>query len=401
MRSQSKYIVTKDEVHGTADHWLSTALKWEYEGTKCTTSTLFQILLIAAARTVSIFAACRDLADAPCDQTIRDALAATMPDIQTLERRLNVALATKLPKALLRKQRVLAIDLTLIPYHGEPAQEIDEIYRSSPKSGTSHFHAYATAVVIHKGLRYTLGLTRVTRSEPMKDIVQRLLAVVRRRGVKIKYLLLDKGFFTAAVIDYLKRAGHGFLIPAVPRGRKPKPGRRVTGLRALLRKPHGYYPHTLRGKVNGKQRDVSMTICVASRGYLHKKTGKRRPKKLLFAVWKVRQTPVEIRELYRRRFGIETSYRQMNQARIPTCTRDPKQRLLFVGIALVLRNVWVWFHHRLSMHKYNEEPTLFLELMRFEEMLLWITQVVQQLLHGNQTPGIELEAYQRLKELRS
>jgi len=60
------------------------------------------------------------------------------------------------------------------------------------------------------------------------------------------------------------------------------------------------------------------------------------------------------------RFGIETSYRQMNQARIRTCTRDPKQRLLFVAIALLPRNVWAWFHHRLSMHKYSEEPTLFL-----------------------------------------
>ena len=51
-----------------------------------------------------------------------------------------------------------------------------------------------------------------------------------------------------------------------------------------------------------------------------------------------------VREEYRKRFGIETSYRQMNQGRIRTCTRNPVLRLLFVGIALLLRNVWVWFH---------------------------------------------------------
>jgi len=94
---------------------------------------------------------------------------------------------------------------------------------------------------------------------------------------------------------------------------------------------------------------------VASKSYRHKKTDKRRNKKLLYAVWKVRLTPRSIRETYRKRFGIETSYRQMNEARIRTCTRDPRQRLLFVGIALVLRNVWVWLHFKLA--KKNGTPS--------------------------------------------
>jgi hypothetical protein len=37
----------------------------------------------------------------------------------------------------------LAIDLTLIPYHGQPQADPKEIYRSKAKDGTSHFHAYA------------------------------------------------------------------------------------------------------------------------------------------------------------------------------------------------------------------------------------------------------------------
>ena len=89
MRSRLDYIVTKDEVYGYANHWLGSALKLEYEGVKCTASTLLQVLLIAAARVVSIFAACRDLADAPCDQTIRNALAASLPEMKELERRPN------------------------------------------------------------------------------------------------------------------------------------------------------------------------------------------------------------------------------------------------------------------------------------------------------------------------
>src|SRR4030067_3512027 len=129
---------------------------------------LRQILLVAAARVVSLFAACRDLADAPSDKTIRNALAATLPEIAELERRLNLALVTRLPKALRRKSRMLAIDLTLIPYHGQPAYDAKEIFRGAPKSGTTHFHAYATAVVVHKGYRYTLALPRVEYGDSMK-----------------------------------------------------------------------------------------------------------------------------------------------------------------------------------------------------------------------------------------
>ena len=86
----------------------------------------------------------------------------------------------------------------------------------------------------------------------------------------------------------------------------------------------------------------------------------------------------------------------MNEARIRTCTRDPGQRLLFVVVALVLRNVWVWLHFKFAKGKWNEEPQLFLELLRFREMLLWIAQVVGRLLHADQNPGIKRETYERL-----
>ena len=201
MRSRKDYIVTKDEVHGYANFWLGSALRLEYQGRKCTVSRLLSVLLIAAARVVSVYAACRDLADAPSDQTIRNALEESLPPIPELERRLNRALATDLPKALRRKSRMIAIDLTLIPYHGQPHEDEKEIYRGSPKSGTTHFHAYATAAVVHTGHRYSLALTRVEYAEKMKDVVQRLLRIVRKRGVKIKFLLLDKEFFSVSMIS--------------------------------------------------------------------------------------------------------------------------------------------------------------------------------------------------------
>ena len=152
---------------------------------------------------------------------------------------------------------MVAIDLTLIPYHGQPAQSEKEIYRSKPKSGTSHFHAYATAVAVHKGYRYTLALTRVEYGEAMKDIVQRLIRIVRDRGVKIRYLLLDKGFFSVSVMTYLKRAGHGFIIPVILRGRKSSdPKAAPNGDARGIQEEERLLPRTIESRDKNKRRNV-------------------------------------------------------------------------------------------------------------------------------------------------
>ena len=47
---------------------------------------------------------------------------------------------------------------------------------------------------------------------------------------------------------------------------------------------------------------------------------------------------------YRKRFGIESSYKLMNQARARTSTKKPVLRLLYVGLGLLLVNIWIYIH---------------------------------------------------------
>jgi hypothetical protein len=53
--------------------------------------------------------------------------------------------------------------------------------------------------------------------------------------------------------------------------------------------------------------------------------------------------------------------------------------------------VWVWLHFTLAKGKWNCEPQLFLELLRFREMLLWVTHVVGRLLGADQHQGIDVK----------
>src|SRR5271166_5399322 len=153
---QRQYTITAQDVQLHATQIFQKHLKLRDHGPKCTSGTLLGILFYAAARLISLAAACVALRRAPSDQAVRDALLATLPDIHELQRRINRALAGDLPKALRQRRQPLAIDLVLIPYHGQPLTEANEIYRSQPKQGTSHFHAYATVYVVRKGQRFTL-----------------------------------------------------------------------------------------------------------------------------------------------------------------------------------------------------------------------------------------------------
>ena len=88
------------------------------------------------------------------------------------------------------------------------------------------------------------------------------------------------------------------------------------------------------------------------------------------------------------RFGIESSYRQMRQAKIYTTTRKPLLRLVFVAIALLLRNLWVWIHADVLAEGRGDAMTLNLEWLRFKRLLDWIAQTVVAILHDGSMPCV-------------
>ena len=389
MRSRKICTISSRQVQALAQTWLAESLPLEDHGWKATADVVWKVVLLAASRMASLFAACRDLALAPCDETVRQALFDNLPKRPlTLERRLEAALCGHLPKWLFSRSRKIAIDLHLIPYHGEPKERVTELYHSQPKSGTTKFHAYATACVVEAGCRYTLAATYVRGKEPIVAVLKRLLERIAVSKLAIRMLLLDRGFFASHVMELLQEQKIPFVMPIVLRGRKSKKRvkktkgqtkkrRRATGLREFRSKPAGRYRFTWDVK------DVSVTfhVVIAHKSYHHHKTGRRHSKKLLYAVWGVGGAPVEIRELYRKRFGIESSYRQLGQARIRTCTTDPVLRLFFVLVALVLRNVWVWLHFTYFAERGGFEPTLHLERLRLRRMLEWIAAIIVKDLH--------------------
>lgn len=67
----------------------------------------------------------------------------------------------------------------------------------------------------------------------------------------------------------------------------------------------------------------------------------------------------------------------MNEARIKTSTRNPTLRLLFFGIAMILRNVWVWFHFYVFSTPRQGGRKINLERLRFRALLSWVVHVAE------------------------
>src|SRR3954466_4192667 len=305
------HILDRRQVHRPAAEHLQAHLKFKDYKRKTSAPILWSLLLAAAARITSLSDACGRLDDAPSDETARQALLATLPDYCTLQRQLNAALAGHLPKTLRKHLQRLAIDLTLIPYHGQPLGDLNEIYRGQAQSGTTHFHAYATAYVVRKGQRYTVALTGVKKGEALKDVIQRLLRQAASVGVRPRLLLLDRGFYSVAVIRYLQRARVPFLMPVVCHGRSPRQPGGPTGSYVFRTwKTSGWSTHTL---ADAKRRTPTVSICVKCRN----RRGERKRhgrQALIYAYWGYRPaSPDSVFVTYRTRFGIETSYRQKHE----------------------------------------------------------------------------------------
>jgi putative transposase len=370
------HTLNRKQVHQSATRHLQNHLPLRDYKCKVTAQTLWAVLLLAAADVTSIHAACARLDDLASEETIRKALYSSLPEFAELQRQLNRARAGRLPRALRRRSQRLAIDLTLIPYHGEPFRDESEVYRGQAKDGTRHFHAYATAYVILKGERFTVALTAVSKGEAMKDVVQRLLKQARSVGVKPRLVLLDRGFYSVDVIRYLQAARQPFLMPVVIRGLKADDPRGPSGTRVFAAmKRSGWFGYTV---TSGTKRTATVSICVSCRNFRGqwKRHGRRA---LVYACWGVEgRSCAWVRETYRSRFGIESSYRQMNQARGRTSTRRPELRLLYAGLALVLRNEWVWLHFEVLSTPRRGGRLIRLERLRLRALLHWLLQVIEE-----------------------
>ena len=349
MRSNPQSTRAEADVHGFVAGVLQRHLAPKDYGRTCSAAVLIAVWLFAASTRLSLSAAAERLRFAPSDETIRKATRSQLPSLPALERRLNAALCDHLPRSLRKRRSIWAVDLTEQPYYGKSRGIGRQLRHGKPKRGATKFRVFASLYVVHRGERFTLAVTYVWRDDTLPSVLARLLDPVRKRGVSPKFLLLDRQFYNLDTVRFLQRRRIPFLMPVVHRGRRARNPDKVRGTQRFLScKRSCRRPYVMRNK----ERIANVTVLAAVDQSVRKKRRGGRPRSgrrvLVFAAWGFDvRSPAWARETYRRRFGIETSYRQAHQAQAWTTSRDCKLRLLLMGLALLLRNAWVGLHRRL------------------------------------------------------
>jgi hypothetical protein len=343
--------VTPADIQSRATRELGRLLPRQPVGPRCAVDVTLRILWMLATLRTSLFALCERFG-LPYRQThLRRSITTQLPDPATLAAALGHRLRALIPNAP-RKGFVVAIDTHWCCYYGDRSTR--GIVRGQRKAGTRRFFVYATAVIVEKGRRYTLAVTAPESNRPM-EALRPLLDQIAAAGIRVRTLLLDKGFYATEVFQLLhaRRRPHVVAVPHHrphfrPLFRTADTATYTLRTRHRTGQPRAAVDLTL-VRVTTPNRDGS----VSEQVYAHHGL---RPRGDLGAA---------CRRRYRARFGIESSYRQLNQAKARTTTRDRRWRLLFVGLALLLRQLWVFLENAVHRHTgHRWDPATGLERLR-------------------------------------
>jgi hypothetical protein len=313
-----------------------------------------------AAATASLFAIVRRFFGFS-HETAHRAVKANLPSMPRLILGLVQALhdVTQFSRQDRRRRWLLAIDIHNVAYYG---QRNAYVVGGPKKQGTKWFFSYATAVLLHRGRRYTVALCPVQPKTKPHEIVQTLLDQIAAQGLKIRGVALDSAFDSGDTLLLLQERDLAYTVPLRRKGnRRNARNRWFEGPHRLIRWVQWTTESTRR--------------LVRTRTLLWK----GRPKTMLFAFqgWSsgqarnLHQQALRQRRLYRQRFGIETSYRQKNQAQALTTSRDPVYRFLLEGIGYLLRQVWVVLTEELARLR-RANPGEWIADLPMKRMMDWL-----------------------------
>jgi putative transposase len=176
---------------------------------------------------------------------------------------------------------------------------------------------------------------------------------------------LDKGFNGIAIMRYLTDREQPALIACTIRGKQG-------GTRALCVGTKSYRTaYTFESAEQGAF-TAELAVCRTFTTAKRTKRLKRRVEWLIYILVHVILTPRQARRLYRRRFGIESSYRCAGQVRGWTTSPNAAYRFVLIALSFILLNIWLglrWLFTQVPRRGRRWLDTKRFQLMRFAKFM--------------------------------
>lgn len=264
----------------------------------------------------------------------------------------------------------VAVDFHEIPYYGTAIDpKRPQFVKTKEERGTHRAYRYATLDIVTRNFRLTVALRYLDHRGRLAAVLKDLLRDARAAGVQIGRLYLDREFYGYEPLRYLAEQPLTVITPLRLGSSQRK--RWEHGQRSYVAE------HWLKDS-KGRGAPLHLRIHVVVRYQKGVRFGKHGCQYLIYAVLgglalddrhEVRLPKTH--ELYRRRFGIESSYRVAQQGLPRTCARSVPWRLLYLAVALLLENEWVILRLQYTSEGRSGPTGLILreELLRFADLL--------------------------------
>lgn len=231
-----------------------------------------------------------------------------------------------------RREWTVAIDAHYEPFYGNYMDLWVHAYK--PKKGCNGSYKFITISIVMGDARFTLLALPVRRGDYTEDLVEELL-LTARKYIRIRLVLLDRGFYSAAIIKKLDALKIGYIM-FIPRNKKNKKFLKDTDAFS-----HRYVNHEIIWNHDKTKEKVKFKILII-KDFVDITNFKIYD--WIFATNLTNTKALHHVMLYKQRWGIETTYRMFGKFRITTTSVNPVVRYFLFLFVVLLYNLWKFYN---------------------------------------------------------
>ena len=211
------------------------------------------------------------------------------------------------------------------------------------KNGTNRFEGYITMQIVSHRDPVTISGYPIANGESQTHYLGGLIENALRLGVDIEAVLLDRGFNSVDNILEMESLGVRYIMPLRGSDKLHDIIERVDAGGDPIRE------YTMTNK-DGRQSTSTLVVCPKKNPPKNARTADRYVAFITnMRVDNPRDLLVHIPKTYRKRWGIETGYRILKQARARTKSPRTAARLFLMFFSLAYVNFWLLYRRALIM----------------------------------------------------
>jgi putative transposase len=231
-----------------------------------------------------------------------------------------------------RRRFIIAIDETHEPFYGRLKNLWIHDYRNGVKGATGSYK-YIVVSIVSGDLRFILLAIPIPKISVETDYYVKELLIFVKSLIPIELVLLDRGFYAWGVIKVLQELKLGYII-LVPK---------YTVFKDWLKKGAGLHEH--QGKLNRDKTIYNISTYIA---VLPDFKGSD----WVFATNIKYEKIFRYVRYYKKRWGIETTFRVQDEVKIRTKSPIPEIRFALFVFECMLYNVWQFFKGRVPFRRF-------------------------------------------------